>query len=73
MSEAFTYQVSDLDTFVSEPRYAYADIEDIEELAVELEYSLLSEQPFLDNSGLVLVIGDAGGMPLHFHPIGKIH
>jgi hypothetical protein len=73
MTEAFTYQVSDLDHFVTDTGYAYADADDIDELAIQLEGLLLSEQPGLNNMGLVLVIGDAKGKPLHFRPLGVIH
>lgn len=73
MGETFTYQISDLDGFVSEPLYAYAEIEDPVELAEILEDSLLLEQPALNNSGFVLVIADAVGSPLLFRPLGRIH
>ena len=73
MTEAFTYQISDLDHFVTDTGYAYAEADDIGELAVQLGDILLSEQPALNNMGLVLVIGDADGKPLHFRPLGVIH
>ena len=73
MTEAFTYQISDLDHFVTDAGYAYADTDDVDELAVQIENALLSEQPGLSNQGLVLVIGDSAGKPLHFRPLGVIH
>ena len=72
MFEMFSYQVSDLDSFVTEVRYARANT-DAAGFAAELGNSLLSEQPSLGDSGLVLVVGDAVGTPLHFRPLGTIH
>jgi hypothetical protein len=73
MTEPFTYQISDLDQIVTDAGYAYAELDDIEELAEQLEDMLLAEHPSLNNMGLVLVIGDASGAPLHFRPLGVIH
>lgn len=72
MVEAFTYQVSDLDKFVTEVRYAYAEA-DVEDFAAELVEDLLSEQPALSESGLVLVVGNAVGKPLYYRPLGTVH
>jgi hypothetical protein len=73
MTEPFTYQISDLDQIVTDAGYAYAESDDVEELAAQLEDMLLSEHPSLNNMGLVLVIGDAAGTPLHMRPLGMIH
>lgn len=70
---AFTYQLSDLDTFVSEAHYGFTEIDDIEEIAEQLEFRLLADEPSLGDSGLVLVIADTGGSPLHMRPLGRIH
>jgi hypothetical protein len=71
--EAFTYQISDLDQIVTDAGYAYANPDDVEELAAEIEDMLLSEHPSLNHMGLVLVIGDSTGTPLHIRPLGVVH
>lgn len=73
MSEPFTYQISDLDQVVTDAGYAYAELDDIEELAEQIEDMLLTEHPSLNNMGLVLVIGDALGKPLLIRPLGVVH
>jgi hypothetical protein len=73
MNEPFTYQVSDLDQVVSNAGYAYCPTGDVEELALELEKMILRKQPVLKDKGLVIVICDAAGSPLHFRPLGTIH
>jgi hypothetical protein len=73
MSEPFTYQISDLDQVVTDAGYAYAELDDVEELAEQLEEMLLTEHPSLNHMGLVLVIGDAAGKPLLMRPLGVVH
>ena len=73
VTEAFTFQVSDFDHFVTDAGYAYSEADDIDELAVQIESALLSEHPGLNNQGLVLVISDAAGRPLHLRPLGNIY
>jgi hypothetical protein len=73
MDGAFTFEISDLDQIVTNSGYAHCRSGDVAELAAELETMILSEHPALDNKGLVIVISDANGSPLHFRPLGTIH
>jgi len=73
MTETFTYQISDLDRTVTDSGLAQCERGDVLELAEELEDMLLTEEPAITNRGLVLVICDASGSPVHFRPLGTIH